>query len=71
MVWPSYITTEEINSVILKSTINSMDGWKKEALWSQVLKEVTRREKGEERVDVGVSLCRTSLAFDLRAESRL
>lgn len=48
-----------------------MDGWKTEALWSQVLKGVTRMEKEEERVDVDVSLCRTSLAFDLGAESRV
>lgn len=44
-----------------------MDGWKTEALWSQVLKGVTRREKEEERVAVDVSLCRTRLAFDLGA----
>jgi len=35
----------------------------KEAIW--------REEEGGERVDVDVSWCRTSLAFDLRAESRV
>ncbi len=59
------------NYFILKSIITSVDGWKTEALWSQVLKYVTRRDKEEERVDVDVSVCRTRLAFDLGAESRV
>lgn len=42
---------------------------KNEALCSHVLEEVIWRKEGEERVEVDVSLCKTSLAFDLRAES--
>ncbi len=59
------------NYFILKSIITSVDGWKTEALWSQVLKYVTRRDKEEERVNVDVSVCRTRLAFDLGPESRV